>query len=76
MRKIIHIIAVLTLVSLCSGLGLVSIYKYATPLIAENQQRETKEGVFKVFPEGKKYEKLKTFKNDVFLVKDKRDSKK
>ncbi|MCK4462876.1 MAG: RnfABCDGE type electron transport complex subunit G [Candidatus Omnitrophica bacterium] len=72
MRKAIHIILVLTVVGLISGASLVFVYRYAKPLIAENQRRETKEAIFKVFPKAHAYEKVKKDDEEIFLVKDKR----
>lgn len=72
MRKAIHIISVLTVVGLVSGASLVFVYRYAKPLIAENQQNETKEAIFKVFPEAHAYEEIKKDDEKIFLVKDKR----
>ena len=71
-KKAIHIISVLTVVGLISGASLVFVYRYAKPLIAENQRKETKEAIFRVFPEAHAYEKIKKGDEEIFLVKDKR----
>lgn len=71
-KKAIHIISVLTVVGLVSGASLVFVYRYAKPLIAENQRKETKEAIFKVFPKAHAYEKIKRDDEEIFLVKDKR----
>lgn len=75
MRKAIHIISVLTAVSLISGASLVFVYRYAKPLIAENQRKETRQAIFKVFPKAHVYEKIKKDDEEIFLVKDKRENK-
>jgi len=71
MRKILQIISVLTIVGIFSGACLVFTYKYASPLIAANQKRETEGAIFKVFPEADSYETIKVPDMAVFLVKDK-----
>jgi len=70
MKRILYTIMVLTVVGLASGMGLVFVYRYAAPRIAENQQTETKEAIFKVFPKADSYE-VSEGQNEVFLVKDK-----
>ncbi len=75
MRKAIHIISVLTVVGLISGTSLVFVYRYAKPLIAENQRKETRQAIFKVFSKAHAYEKIKKDDEEIFLVKDKRGNK-
>jgi len=71
MKKAIRIILVLSVVGLISGASLVFVYKYAAPLIAENQKEETKKAIFNVLPGAASYEEVKKKGVDVYLVKDK-----
>jgi len=74
-KKAIHIISVLTVVGLISGASLVCVYRYAKPLIAENQRKETRDAIFKVFPEAHAYEKIEKVDEEIFLVKDEKANK-
>lgn len=47
----------LTIIGLVSGTVLVFTYKYANPLILDNQKNEIKEAIFKIFPKADTYEK-------------------
>ncbi|MCX7797104.1 MAG: FMN-binding protein [Melioribacter sp.] len=68
MKKVIHIIATLTIIGAISG-GLLSIInKWASPLIAENKNAETEKGIFLVQPEGKYYEKINTTEIEIYKV--------
>ena len=70
MRNTMRMISVLTIVGLISGATLVLMYEYASPLISDNQKKETREAIFKIFPGGKRY-KEKIIKGEtVFEVKD------
>lgn len=71
MRNTLRMINVLTLIGLVSGLSLVFMYKYASPLIAENQKKDTGQAVFKIFTAAKSYDKEMVKENVVFKVKDK-----
>ena len=64
-------ISVLTIVGFVSGITLVFMYKYAHPLINENQNNEMKSAIFKIFPSGKTYEAERIDDIEVFKVKDK-----
>jgi len=71
MRNTIKMIVVLTMVGLISGAALVLMYRYANPLIIANQDKETKEAIFKIFPSGKKYQKKDVPGQTLFAVQDK-----
>jgi len=71
MKKVLQMIYVLTFVGLVSGATLVFVYQYADPLIAENQANETKEAVFKIFPDAKNYKEETIAGEAVFRVNDK-----
>ena len=71
MRKTIQMISVLTIVGLVSGAVLVFTYKYANPLILDNQKSEMEGSIFKIFPEADTYDKDIIEDNVVFRVKDK-----
>ena len=70
MKKIIHILLVLTMVGFLSGLCLALVYKSTAPIIAANQENQTQKAVFKVFPQAKNVEQLKNKAMEIFLVKD------
>jgi len=70
MRNTARMISVLTIVGFISGLTLVAVYKYANPLIINNQKEEMKEAIFKIFPDGKSYDEKTMGKDNVFEVKD------
>ncbi|MFH1791282.1 MAG: RnfABCDGE type electron transport complex subunit G [Candidatus Omnitrophota bacterium] len=70
MRKIIQIIVVLSAVSFISGACLVFVYSYTQPRILENQKKEVKEAIFKVFPGAASYETVNAGGMEVFLTKD------
>ena len=71
MRNALRMISVLTVVGFISGATLVLMYNYASPLIAENQKNETKEAIFKIFPDTKTYEENKVGDDVVFEVQTK-----
>ncbi|OGW75102.1 MAG: hypothetical protein A2Z72_05650, partial [Omnitrophica bacterium RBG_13_46_9] len=71
MRKTFQMIFVLTFVGLISGAALAFIYRYANPLIIENQKNETEQAIFKIFPDGKSYNTKTVKGEDLFTVKDK-----
>lgn len=75
MKKVLHIIIILTAVGLISGACLVYMYRYSVPLIKENQKKETEEAVFKVFSQAASFEAVKKGGEEVFLVKDKSGKK-
>lgn len=64
-------ISVLTIVGFISGATLVLVFRYANPLILDNQKRETREAVFKIFPDGKTYDKKVIGEDTFFKVRDK-----
>ena len=72
MKKYVQMVLVLGVVGLISGVSLVFIYRYATPLIEDNQKKELKEAIFKVVPGGARYEELSKDKQDIFKVYDDR----
>ena len=71
MRKTLQMISVLTIVGLVSGTMLVFMYKYANPLILDNQRSEMEESIFKIFPKADTYDKDIIEDNVVFRVKEK-----
>jgi len=46
------------------------VYKYANPMIAENQKKETEQAIFRIFTDGKKYDKMDIKDETVFKVTD------
>jgi electron transport complex protein RnfG len=70
MRSAIKMIGVLTLIGLISGAMLVFMYEYANPLIVDNQKKEIKKAIFKIFPGGKSYKEKTIEEEAVFEVKD------
>ena len=75
MRNTLRMITVLTVVGFISGATLVLMYNYASPLIAQNQKNETKEAIYKIFPDTKTYEEEKVGDNVVFKVQTKKGGK-
>lgn len=71
MKKIIHMLLVLTVVGFISGASLSFVYKYAAPLIAQTQEEAPKGAIFKIFPEAGSYEAQEKDGEEIFLVKDK-----
>ncbi|MBL7157977.1 MAG: RnfABCDGE type electron transport complex subunit G [Candidatus Omnitrophica bacterium] len=71
MKNTIKMIIVLTVLGLLSGAALVFIYRYASPLIAQNQKDETEKAIYKIFPEGKNYDTRIIGEDSVYKVKDK-----
>jgi electron transport complex protein RnfG len=69
MRNTVKMISVLTIIGLVSGAALVLMYEYASPLIINNQKRELKEAIFKIFPKAKSYGKKVLNNEKVFEVK-------
>ncbi|MDD4203094.1 MAG: FMN-binding protein [Candidatus Omnitrophica bacterium] len=70
MKKIIHILSVLTLVSLLSGACLVGVYKATAQKIVDNQKKATKDAIFKIFPEGKDSKQIDKKDLEIFSVTD------
>ena len=56
MNKALKMILVLGVTGLISGSSLVFMYRYATPRIEENQNRELQEAIYKIVPDAAKYE--------------------
>ncbi|MGB2705774.1 MAG: FMN-binding protein [Candidatus Omnitrophota bacterium] len=71
MRNAVKMISVLTIVGLISGAALVLMYTYANPLIVKNQKDEMQKAIFKIFPDGKTYDKEVFEGAAVFKIKDK-----
>jgi len=71
MRSAIKMITVLTVLGLLSGAALVFVYRYASPLIVQNQKDETEKAVYKIFPEGKSYDTKVIGEDSIYKVKDK-----
>jgi len=69
-KQVLRIITVLTVVGIISGASLVFVYKYASPLIENNQKEETRSAIFKIYPEAKTYTEKG---EELFLVKDKNE---
>ncbi len=72
MKKILNIILVLTTVGVLSGGSLVLVYNYTNPKIKENQEKSTKDAIFKVFPGADTYERIKSKDNEIYKVKSKK----
>jgi len=68
MKKYLHMILVLGIVGLVSGLSLVSIYRYATPLIEENQKKELEKAIFNIIPGAETYEAIGEGADSAFEV--------
>jgi len=71
MNNTLKMIIVLTLVGFISGTTLVFTYKYASPLIIENQNKEMERAIFSIFPDAKTYDEKSADDSGVFVVKDK-----
>lgn len=65
-------ILVLGLVGLISGASLVFMYRYATPLIASNQEKELESAIFKIMPDGTHYKTVTKGGETIFEVYNKR----
>jgi len=72
MNNSVKMILVLVVVSLLSGAGLVLMYSYAEPLIRGNENTALENAIFKVLPEAKTYEAIKTGSGEIYLGKDKK----
>jgi electron transport complex protein RnfG len=70
MKKILHILSVLTLVSLFSGACLVGVYNATAGKIADNQAKATSAAVFKIFATAKTTKKIEKKDMEIFLVSD------
>ena len=55
MKKPVQMVIVLGLVGLISGTSLVLVYRYATPRIELNQNRELEAAIFKIVPDAESY---------------------
>lgn len=49
-NSVVNIISALVIVGMISGYALVYVYKYATPKIKENAEKETKKAISNIFP--------------------------
>jgi len=56
MKKVMQMVAVLTIVGLFSAVSLVSMFNYAEPLIEANRQRELQEAIVTVLPDASSYQ--------------------
>ncbi len=70
MNKPVQMVLVLGLVALLSGASLVLVYRYATPLIDENQRTALKEAIFDVVPGAVRYEAVRKEGEEYFEVYD------
>lgn len=70
MKKVIHIIATLTIIGIIAGGLLSGVNNWATPLIEANKKAETEKAIFLVNPSGKSYEKIAASGIDVYKVFD------
>ncbi|MCK4584620.1 hypothetical protein KAU13_04325, partial [candidate division WOR-3 bacterium] len=61
-----HMIIVLTVVCLFSGLSLVYMNQYAEPLIKINAEKATQEAIFKVLPDVKNVETIERGERVIF----------
>ena len=58
MKNAVRMISVLVIVGAISGGALVSVYNYASPLIAKNEEKALKEAIYKVLPEAKSFHEI------------------
>ncbi len=70
MKQSLKMVLVLAIVGLVSGASLALVYKYALPRIEDNQKKELEQAIFKVFPDGTRYEILDE-KEEIYRVYDK-----
>ncbi len=61
-----HMIIVLTVVCLFSGISLVYMNEYAEPMIKINEEKEMKKAIFKVLPDVKNVEKVESEERVIF----------
>ncbi len=70
MKKVIHMIAALTIIGIVAGGLLSEVNNWAYPLIVANQKAETEKAIFLVQPNGKTYEAVKSPEIEIFKVFD------
>jgi len=70
MKKVIHMIATLTIIGIIAGGLLSEVNNWAYPLIVENQKAETERAIFLVQPAGKSYEAVKSNEIEIYKVFD------
>jgi Na+-translocating ferredoxin:NAD+ oxidoreductase subunit G len=70
MKTIIHMIAALTILGILAGGLLAYVNGWSSPLIAENERKETERAIFLVIPEGKSYERIQNAGFEVYKVFD------
>jgi electron transport complex protein RnfG len=70
MKKVIHMIATLTIIGVIAGGLLSQVNNWANPLIAANQKAETEKAIFLVQPNGKSYEPVKSLELEIYKVFD------
>lgn len=70
MKKVLHIVSVLTITAIISGSVLSVVGNWAKPFIEENRIRAISKAIFQVQPEGKHYEKISSNEMEVFEVFD------
>ena len=68
MRDTLKMMAVLTGVGFVSGLFLVLVFQYASPLITDNLRKETESAIYRIFPAAKGYSKGQVNGEAVFKV--------
>jgi Na+-translocating ferredoxin:NAD+ oxidoreductase subunit G len=73
MKKVLHIIATLTLIGVISGGILSQFNAWALPMIAENQRAATERAIFLVQPDTERYELLEAGEFEVYHVFDAQD---
>jgi H+/Na+-translocating ferredoxin:NAD+ oxidoreductase subunit G len=70
MKKIIHILATLTIIGIISGAALAMVADWANPLIEANRKAETERAIFLVQPQGTSYEIVQDVSFDLYRVFD------
>jgi Na+-translocating ferredoxin:NAD+ oxidoreductase subunit G len=74
MKKVIHMIATLSIIGIIAGGLLAGVNGWAIPLIEANKKSETERAIFLVNPEGKSYEAVPNAGFEIYKVLD--DAKK
>lgn len=70
MKKIVQILAVLTIIGVISGGALAMVADWAAPKIEANRKAETEAAIFLVQPEGKSYEVIEDAGFELYKVLD------
>lgn len=66
MKKALQMIAVLGVVGLVSGLLLVSMYRYASPQIENNEKKAIERAVYTVLPQAKSYKVIALGEKEIY----------